>query len=219
MFLDGKDVIKCSIVCKQFYVVCVNDFIWRDIFKREFSGLPCANNFYKNYELYNELQIFLKLKQNISNKSILINHRDIQIIPQKISLMVSITVINIGLNAITKIPLELCQLNNLTALMLHNNQISLIPDEIGQLNKLQYLNFGNNKIKVIPKQISLLNDLLSLDLRNNKLEYLPREIKLLTDLKILILYDNPFKNLNNYLKKKMNGMDPYYFFSCNELFI
>lgn len=89
----------------------------------------------------------------------------IEEIPEEISNLKKLVLLNIQFNNITKLPNSIKDLN-LYRLNISCNNINLLQDEIFELTNLQYLIINNNRITQIPKKICKLNNLRELIIDN-----------------------------------------------------
>ncbi len=98
----------------------------------------------------------------------------IDTIPQEISNLSNLEVLDLSYNRISHIPQEIGQLSKLKKLDLYHNSLtgkSLI--EISMLNELTVLDIGGNDIAFLPEEFASLNQLVSLYLDNSWSEGVP----------------------------------------------
>ena len=115
-------------------------------------------------------------------------------IPDLITLLSNLEVLNISHNRIERLPDSLGDLSNLCDLNVSYNKLEHLPDSIIELDKLKILNCGNNKLKELPYGFEILK-LEKLDISNNKLKYLNESFSELRYLKELDLQNNLFDSL------------------------
>ena len=87
--------------------------------------------------------------------------------------ILSLEQIHLNYNLIEKIPDDISNLNQLVVLDLKANRISEINPNLFSLISLKKLNLGENQIKSIPEQINSLKNLQTLILIDNKVMSLP----------------------------------------------
>lgn len=92
---------------------------------------------------------------------------------------------------IEEIPNEISELTHITVLDISNNRLKKIPSQIGELTNLKILDLRNNCLTELPHEIGLLKNLETLHLEGNSLIQLPIEIINLSSLKKIYLMDNP----------------------------
>ena len=141
-FLNAKDIISCSLVNNQFYIVSKNDILWESLFVKKFYNIESNGN-YQLYKTYDVLNNFLRKFNNV-------NH------------IINLQCLDLNWCGLKSIPKEIGQLTNLQTFVLHSNRLKSIPKEIGQLTNLQTLFLHSNHLKSIPKEIGYLTNLQTL---------------------------------------------------------
>ncbi|WP_340064712.1 leucine-rich repeat domain-containing protein [Ascidiimonas aurantiaca] len=121
---------------------------------------------------------------------LVLNNKNIVVIPESIKYLTDLTQLNFFVNLITEVPDEIGNLTNLRRLVLGNNQISEIPTTIGQLNQLEYFSLERNGLQALPQEIENLTNLENFYLTNNNLSAIPEEIFELTNLEELFMANN-----------------------------
>ncbi len=101
----------------------------------------------------------------------------LQLIPEQISNLQSLEILDLNNNSIIHIPDSIGALNNLKYLDLSNNNIITLPNPIGSLISLEYLNLSGNKIGELPKSFNKLKSLKSLKIDNKLIENVPQNLK------------------------------------------
>ncbi|XP_048056049.1 volume-regulated anion channel subunit LRRC8E [Megalobrama amblycephala] len=142
-------------------------------------------------------------------------HNDISYIPEHVSKLRALEMLDASWNKICVLPLRLCYCTKLRHLDLSHNQLTSLPLEIGVLQCLQFLSvafnsleslpeelfsckrlkvlaLGNNSISTLSPRIGNLAQLVRLELKGNRLDSLPAEIAdcLLLKLTALIVEDS-----------------------------
>lgn len=125
-------------------------------------------------------------------KSLNLSNREIDGLPQEISLLTNLRELDLSYNKIVQIPKEVFQLKNLEVLYLHRNEIQFVPREIGHLTKLHTLDLSFNSLNMLDDNIGELKALQYLDLSHNQLTRLPTTLVKLTNIKRLYLEENAF---------------------------
>ncbi|XP_053102046.1 leucine-rich repeat-containing protein 69 isoform X5 [Hemicordylus capensis] len=123
-------------------------------------------------------------------------------VPEQLKYLTSLKKLHLFGNKITRIsPLIFDGLKNLVLLNLNNNQLSNLPVEIHRLENLECVSLDNNQLQCIPKELCYLRKLRKLYLSHNSIITLPEEIGYLTKLKVLILSRNQIEELPDGLSK------------------
>ncbi len=177
IYLEAFDIIKCSLINKQFYDVHKSELLWKKLFKNTFCHIECDNNFYANY--------IKQIKINIG----------IYKTKTETYLEDSITCLDMGYQKIGYVSRQIENLVNLSLLYLRSNELQTIPIYIFKLSNLKILSLSNNKLKYIPPEIKKLSQLCNLFLDNNELISLPTEIGDLKNLRYLMIHNNKIRNL------------------------
>jgi hypothetical protein len=124
-FLDCKDIITFSLVCKQFYDISNFEYLWKIKFTKDFKEQIKIIKLKLLTSSYKETYIKCHLIKQIIN--IFHNH--------------NYYYYDIG------------ELFDLQKLNLWDRYIPMIPKEIGTLINLKLLDFSQNIIQIIPKEI------------------------------------------------------------------
>lgn len=200
--LDVKNIVNCSIVCKDFNNVCKSEILWKYIYMLWFDDCDLMGSYYDTCKIYigiERLAIWhlryysmcdIDVKKYISNKKFYAYTRNMKIMPLSLFHLDKLEYLGLYLNKIEIIPTQIGLLTNLILLDLSSNKIKHIPTTIGLLTKLRRLNLYVNLITIIPTEIGLLTNLEILHLHNNYITAIPTEIGLLTNLNKLYLTDN-----------------------------
>jgi len=184
-YLNIKDLLLCSVVCKEFNEIANHNVIWKQLFIQQYNTLHFIQPSYKqSYEICYKLTKFMK-QFNLAidldglNKlsEISLSCQSLTEIPKELSALANLQELYLNNNNITEIPKELSALTNLQELYLFNNQITEIPKELSVLTNLQLLTLYNNKITEIPKELTALTNLQWLNLSNNKITEIPKELR------------------------------------------
>lgn len=93
------------------------------------------------------------------------------------------------------IPNNISNLDSLTILDLNDNNLTILPETIGDIENLIELHVGFNQLNSIPENIGNLSNLTYLYLRGCQLDYLPENIGNLSSLTHLIIDDNQLTEL------------------------
>ncbi len=187
-FLDAVNVVKCSMINKQFYAVSRSELLWKILFENMFWYKKYENNFYTYYKN------FIEYDKRIAKDNV---ERSIKLYTPNIN----ITYIQIGSKSISHIPPQIAKLNNLQTLDLCDNKIQTIPIEIFNMINLKTLDISCNKLKFIPAQIEKLINLKQLIVNNNKLTIIPPEVGNLKYLKEFSIFQNPIEIIPSELGK------------------
>ena len=94
-------------------------------------------------------------------------------LPAGVCLLPKLEVLIASENAIESLPADINKLQSLTTLTMYKNKLASVPDCIGVLSNLEEINFFNNKLKKLPKTMSGLENLTMLNVGCNKLMTLP----------------------------------------------
>ncbi len=187
-YLEPFDIIKCSLINKQFNFVSKNECLWKKLFEIYFSHVKCDNNYYENYREQIKLNIDIyktKSKDYLKNNNVCLdmNFQRVSYIPQQIQKLVELDKLFLHNNNLQTIPIYLCKLSNLKLLDLSLNKLKYIPEEIKELGQLQDLYLDRNQLISLPTSIGDLKYLEYLSIHNNKIEKLPIEINNLKNLR------------------------------------
>ena len=164
-FLGLDDVMKCSLVNKQFNVVIKSEMIWIQLFREHFWNVPYTKNFYDNFKECFKFDNFLK---ECGNKNIYLTHdenwninnvtrwkeinlpsKNISILPRTIGHFVLLKSLRLTCNRLSALPIEMRQLNLLEDLFLSENDFVTFPEIICELNSLKMLDISNNKLNIL----------------------------------------------------------------------
>ncbi|XP_013393794.1 malignant fibrous histiocytoma-amplified sequence 1 homolog [Lingula anatina] len=113
-------------------------------------------------------------------------------LPQSISNLPHLTVLDLYRNAFTTFPIALCHLTNLEELYLNNNKLSDIPKEIANMKGLKIFMLDHNALTTFPIALCGLTNLEELYLGDNQLTDIPEKIIRLVRLKKFWLYKNEY---------------------------
>jgi hypothetical protein len=116
-------------------------------------------------------------------------------LPESISKLTQLQMLNLSRNKLTELPEALRQLTKLQSLDISNNQLTELPEWIGRFTELQLLNIANNQLTSLPEWINQLLKLKYLFLTSNKLQRLPESIGQLTHLRDLEVENNVLYSL------------------------
>ncbi|XP_030635385.1 leucine-rich repeat-containing protein 58a [Chanos chanos] len=113
------------------------------------------------------------------------------ILPDSISLLYNLEVVDISNNALAFICEDITKLMKLRTFIARNNQLdeSSFPKEFGSL-QIETLNLSGNRMKEIPAQFLELKRIQSLSVGGNRLKNIPTEIENLISLETLYLGGN-----------------------------
>ncbi len=138
---------------------------------------------------FNDIETFL---QNFPSLTVLdLSKLGLIVVPQKISTLVQLQVLNLSNNPLSQKFNYLSTLTNLKELNLSGNQLTKIPTEINTLTQLQSLNLSNNSISPnFTVTLSSLKNLEWLSLAGNQMLNFPTELPQLTKLIHLNFSDN-----------------------------
>ncbi|XP_013404391.1 malignant fibrous histiocytoma-amplified sequence 1-like [Lingula anatina] len=113
-------------------------------------------------------------------------------LPQSISNLPHLTVLNLWKNTFTTFPIVLCGLTNLEVLYLGKNQLSDIPVDITRMKGLRVFNLNSNVFNTFPIALCDLTNLVELHLVKNKIPDIPVDITRMKGLKLFNLTNNAF---------------------------
>ncbi|XP_013397949.1 malignant fibrous histiocytoma-amplified sequence 1 homolog [Lingula anatina] len=113
-------------------------------------------------------------------------------LPQSISNLPHLTVLELSVNAFTTFPIALCDLTNLEKLYLGNNKLSDIPVDITRMKGLREFWLSHNAFTTFPMALCGLTNLEELYLSNNQLSDIPVDITKMKGLKVFDLSSNAF---------------------------
>jgi leucine-rich repeat protein SHOC2 len=144
-----------------------------------------------------------------------VNLSDLQldVLPDTIGGIISLNVLDLRRNNLTKLPHSIGNLTNLTKINLFENKLIEIPDSIGNLTKLTELGLVGYRLTTLPESIGNMTDLAELDLQGNRLSVLPNSIINLTKLTSLNLDNNHFSDLS--ILKKLSNLQCVRFLGVN----
>ncbi|KAH3764342.1 Leucine-rich repeat protein SHOC-2 [Pelomyxa schiedti] len=123
-------------------------------------------------------------------RSLALCRNNIAVLPDEISNLQSLTLLNLSDNVLTSIPNALCNITELQTLKLSGNRIETLPDNISKLTKLTQLSVASNRLTQLPPAIGTLPCLRELILSNNALQLLPNNIGQLSSLQQLFCDSN-----------------------------
>ncbi len=191
-YLEAFEVVKCSLINKQFCEVHKNEILWKKLFENTFCHINCNNNFYTNYikQIKLDILIFKNIIHRGNNYNpgfIDIGNKKISYISRQVEKLVHLKSLQLCSNKLQTIPIYLCKLSNLQALDLTNNKLKYIPPEIGGLSQLQNLFLSKNELVSLPTEICDLTYLEWLAIHDNKIQKLPEKISNLKKLRHLTI--------------------------------
>lgn len=162
------------------------------------------------------------LKQNISEKKIVLSGRQIKAFPKELLSYKNIIHLDLSNNKIKTIPNEIGNLDTLEELDLSVNlsmqdlpesigklknlkklkltrtdSIQDLPESIAKLTNLKELDFGLCNLSEIPKAVFELTNLEKLYIHHGNISEIPDEIGRLKNLKVISFYRNPIKYLSH----------------------
>jgi hypothetical protein len=213
-FLQVKDILQCSTVCKTYYKVCSLQMVWKSLlFDRYKNHKYFRENYYDSYIFYHKIT---KLKKNINHyenkdedivyervEADLCN-KNLRCMPSELSILKNLQRLYLAQNKLKKIPSEIGQLCNLSKLFIHLNYLIEIPSELGLLHNLEELHLDNNYLEKVPPELGALQKLRVLDLGYNRLIEIPPEFGNLCNLRYMYLNNNNIKTLPSELQKCKN---------------
>ena len=133
----------------------------------------------------------------ISLISMYLNQNKLEYLPEHLSNLVNLEILEIKHNLLTEVPNFIKNLINLNYLNLSYNKINFIYSYIDTLTKIEELNLSFNEIQYLPNSINKLQNLNSIDLSCNKLIEFPDNCERLFKLKKLFLSNNSIMNIDN----------------------
>lgn len=222
-FLNVNNIIKCSLLNKQFNKISKYEQIWKSfLINSNFNDFQYDTSFLSTHKKRYILTKFaLKYKINVDNvkkfrvlyltstpisslpeememffdlKHLSVFRCDLQI-PLNIHKFINLQILSWPENNLLTIPSSIGLLINLQELVLDRNKLNNIPSEIGHLTELRQLKLSYNKLKTIPSEIKSLDKLYELQLNNNKLISIPTEIGQLLKLEYLDLSCNKLESI------------------------
>ncbi len=192
-FIPAFDVVKCSLINKQFCNVHKSELLWKKLFENTFCHINCDNNFYTNYikQINIDIRIYKSAtcyKNDYTTYNYLdMGNKQISYISQQIQGLSVLDTLHLHMNKLQTIPIYLCKLPNLKTLNLSHNKLKYIPPEIKELCQLQNIFIDNNELISLPTEICDLEHLQWLSIHNNKIQQLPIKIINLKKLKTLFI--------------------------------
>jgi hypothetical protein len=173
--LTFLDIIRCTLVNKQFSRVSKNELLWKRMSEKDYPD-EIDGEYEKNYGGYYRLCWFLDCQKDIPVED---KCNSLGMHPR----MTSENYWNLCDMNLKLIPPEtsenywnLCDMN-----------LKLIPPEIGLMTNLVMLYLHRNQLKSIPIEISRLTKLTRLDIDNNNYDSIPSELSALTNLQVLYI--------------------------------
>ena len=128
-------------------------------------------------------------------KELCLKGRQLTEVPDALTKLTDVEVLDLSDNELTKLPDGLKNLNQLKTLLLSGNKLDELPGDVCQLKTLTTLDVAYNKIKTVPETISNLNHLTTLNLGFNELVELSKEVFKLKKLTTLDIRSNPIKTI------------------------
>ena len=132
---------------------------------------------------------------SIDVQELILKNHTLTTLPQNLSTLSSITLLDLSYNNFEAVPTSVCQLHQLRQLYLQHNKISAIPDSLGQLGNLRVIYLQYNSLSELPLGVCRCKSLQVLHIENNKIETLPEELGKLRNLKQLHATSNTIKAL------------------------
>ncbi|XP_043479652.1 ras suppressor protein 1 [Leptopilina heterotoma] len=128
--------------------------------------------------------------QNITR--VTLSHNKLQAVPQAISYLVNLEILNLFNNHIMELPMTLSQLPKLRILNIGMNRLNELPRGFGAFPVLEVLDLTYNNLneRKLPGNFFMMDTLRALYLADNDFEHLSPDIKQLRNLQILVLRDN-----------------------------
>lgn len=128
-------------------------------------------------------------------KELCLKGRKLAQVPDALTKMTDVEVLDLSDNELTELPEGLKNLNQLTTLVLSGNKLEELPGIVCQLKTLTTLDAAYNAISRVPESISNLNQLTTLNLGYNELEEIPKNLCQLKKLTTLDITSNPIKTI------------------------
>jgi len=223
LWLDIKNLIKCSLVNKQFLNISQHELLWKKLYD---FNIPCYCHYYQTFKQLNKLnQFLLRYTHNSLNETLFLQklylyNKQLKTIPSALSQCQQLQSFDLCYNQLTDIS-ALGQCQQLQWLDLSHNQLTDIS-ALGQLQQLQILDLSDNQLKDISilgqlqqlqwldlshnqlTDISALGQLLQLkvlNLSHNQLTIIPIQILDIKKLIKIIIDKNVYDNLPEKYKK------------------
>ncbi len=186
-YLEAFEIIKCSLINKQFNFVSKNECLWKKLFEIDFRHVKCDSNYYENYtkQLKRDIGIYkTKTEYNPENNITCLDmgYQKISHVPRQIKNLIDLNILYLRSNELQTMSIHICKLSNLKTLSLSDNKLKYIPPEIGKLKQLCNLFLDNNELISLPTEIGDLKYLRCLMIHNNKIRILPKEMDNLRNL-------------------------------------
>jgi len=168
-WLDVKNIIKCSLVNKQFLNISQKELLWKKLYD---FNIPCHQHYYQMFKQFYELNQFLlrytrqSLNQSLKIQRLHLHHYQLKTIPLTLGHLKRLQYIDLDHNQLTNISV-LGQCHQLRVLYLSCNQLTDIST-LGQLKKLQILYLNYNQLTNI-SVLGQCQQLKILDLSHNQL--------------------------------------------------
>ena len=128
-------------------------------------------------------------------KELCLKGRKLRHVPEALTKLTDVEVLDLSDNQLTGLPEELMNLNQLKALLLSDNKLEELPGSVSRLKTLTTLDVAYNGIKTVPETISNLNQLTTLNLSFNELQEMPKTLCQLQKLTTLDITSNPIKRI------------------------
>jgi Leucine-rich repeat (LRR) protein len=178
-FLHLTDIIKCSLINKQFNRVTKNELLWKENIKEviKFDG-----SYYESFKFNYGLERIKKwggYKNDIKklyHQEYLGICRTMKFLPSQIGLLQNLQKLSLTHSGIKIVSPSIGLLQNLKILNLEHNLLETLPTQIGLMKNLQEIFLGYNLLTSIPSEMGNLYNLQTLGLSGNKLKTLPTEL-------------------------------------------
>ena len=148
------------------------------------------NQWIPEIELLKNLQ-YLKIKGGLTQ------------LPESISKLSKLEMLNLSMNKIGKLPASFSQLKNLRHLDLSFTELKQFPAEVLELPELRKLDLGHNPFTEIPPEIAQLKHLIGLDLSGAQIKSLPDSM---ADMKQLTISTGQYSDFHRQFPEKFQHL-------------
>jgi hypothetical protein len=122
--------------------------------------------------------------------ALVLDNNAITSIPNNMSTLTSLRILDLGHNRLPEIPESVCFLGRLEELNVSYNRLTAVPDELRRMSRLLRVSVRGNEISKLPDVFSSLN-LVLLDVCNNPLQEVPLSLgSLVTSMQELFIDRN-----------------------------